>query len=344
MLSQGESAPRRIKSRCGAERRYLTVRVLIIGLGRIGMGYDLEDNTGNLVLTHARAFNSHPYFSLVGGCDASEENRKNFETTYKKTSFNTPEAALASLDPELVVIATPTETHKSLVQLVLNSSNADTILCEKPLAYDVDDAEAIVSACTAKKVNLLVNYHRRYLPESRKIKAILDQNSDETSWVKGVCWYSKGLLNNGSHFLNLLQWWLGPAKSVAVVHTGNRRSVEDPEPDVMLGFDRGRIFMLAAREEDYSHYAIDLVTSDGKLAYDSGGGKIHWHKRIPDPVYPGYNILDQQGEAIHTTADQAQLQVVSQIAAMRQGEAAEICTGEEALATLKTLKKVKELI
>ena len=27
--------------------------------------------------------------------------------------------------------------------------------------------------------------------------------------IKGVCWYSKGLLNNGSHFINLLEFWLG---------------------------------------------------------------------------------------------------------------------------------------
>jgi len=40
---------------------------LVIGLGQIGMGYDLTADTKARIATLARAFNEHPYFNLVAG-------------------------------------------------------------------------------------------------------------------------------------------------------------------------------------------------------------------------------------------------------------------------------------
>ena len=35
--------------------------------------------------------------------------------------------------------------------------------------------------------------------------------------IKGVAWYSKGIVNNGSHLINLLEYWLGHIKDVSDV-------------------------------------------------------------------------------------------------------------------------------
>ena len=43
--------------------------VLIIGLGNIGMKYDLHDNSGQKILTHANAFAHNNDFNIIGGVD-----------------------------------------------------------------------------------------------------------------------------------------------------------------------------------------------------------------------------------------------------------------------------------
>src|SRR2546428_243397 len=72
--------------------------------------------------------------------------------------------------------------------------------------------------------------------------------------VKGVVWYSKGLFNNGSHFINLLQDWLGDVREVRVIESGRWWGGLDPEPDLLVSFAHGSVCVLAAREEHFSHY------------------------------------------------------------------------------------------
>ena len=53
---------------------------LLIGLGQIGMGYDLllDDQ---FILTHAKAISLHKDFNLVAAVDTSNELRKKFTQT-----------------------------------------------------------------------------------------------------------------------------------------------------------------------------------------------------------------------------------------------------------------------
>src|SRR4026207_202026 len=56
--------------------------VMIVGLGRIGMEYDLELDPSRYVYSHARAFSQHPAFRLVAGVDPAPERRRMFEAAY----------------------------------------------------------------------------------------------------------------------------------------------------------------------------------------------------------------------------------------------------------------------
>jgi len=49
--------------------------VLIVGLGQIGMGYDLGLPPQN-VLSHARAFQNCPGFRVIGGVDPDPKERR----------------------------------------------------------------------------------------------------------------------------------------------------------------------------------------------------------------------------------------------------------------------------
>ena len=52
---------------------------LIVGLGQIGMGYDLSLAPDQFVYSHARALSLNPEFKLVGGVDPDRAKRRDFQ-------------------------------------------------------------------------------------------------------------------------------------------------------------------------------------------------------------------------------------------------------------------------
>src|SRR6267142_6263170 len=110
-----------------------TYGVALIGAGRIAAGYDQPADSW--VLTHAHAVARHPRLAMTGLYDvdaarAAEAGRK----------WNVPVAAdldaLLVAKPDIVVIATPTETHANFLERLL-AQPPRLVLCEKPLTHDL---------------------------------------------------------------------------------------------------------------------------------------------------------------------------------------------------------------
>jgi hypothetical protein len=57
--------------------------VVIIGLGNIGMLYDINLPKKKNILTHCNAFAQHPEFELIGGVETNSELRSSFEAEYQ---------------------------------------------------------------------------------------------------------------------------------------------------------------------------------------------------------------------------------------------------------------------
>ena len=77
-------------------------------------------------------------------------------------------------------------------------------------------ARKMIEMCNKNNVKLFVNYIRRSEPSVIQIKKMIEDRIIEAP-VRAVAWYSKGLLNNGSHMLNLLEYWLGDVTGFAVI-------------------------------------------------------------------------------------------------------------------------------
>ena len=169
-------------------------KCLIVGLGQIGMGYDLNIDPSKAVYSHARAFSLHPAFELCGGVDPSATQRSVFESHYGQPSYRDIERALKAEMPSVVVIALPTMLHGAAISTVLLHSTPKVILCEKPLAYDLGDARNMVAVCERAGVSLFVNYMRRSDPGAAEVKERIESGAIVLP-IKGVAWYSKGFSN-----------------------------------------------------------------------------------------------------------------------------------------------------
>lgn len=312
--------------------------VLLVGLGNIGMGYDWKAPKGRPALTHASAFSRSHHFRLAGAVDPNPIKRRQFKRFYGGFARARVTHVRAKERFDVVVIATPTYTHfHILTKILARNHTPQLILCEKPMSDSVKEAKKICRLCQRHKVMLRVNYPRRVIPSSVKIENWIRKGRIEGPF-RGNVWYSKGLIHSGSHFLNLLENWLGSVKKIEKIRHGRRLGRRDGEPDLAFTFGRGRVNFLAVPEENFSHHEINLVAKNGILRYQDGGQNISWFKYAPPQgqkhtkAFFRQNIISR-GES----GDQGK--VVKEVLRCLKNMPSRLCTGEEALQTLLLLEK-----
>ena len=313
----------------------MIINCVIVGLGNVGMIYDHNDHS-DLIQSHAKAASSHQHFNLLAGIDSVQEKRNLFEKNYKKLSFKNIEEFKSDSQVDLVIVATPTETHLSIIKKSLIFLKPRMILCEKPLSYSFKDAEEIINLCKKSEVELFVNYMRRCDPGVIEIKKKIDKKYIKSP-VKGICWYSKGLYNNCSHFINLLEFWLGDFKELKIIKEGRILNNYDIEPEFFLAYEKGSIIFRSAWEEYFSFSNIEIISESGILQYKYGGEQINLFDVEDDKRFFGYKKIGEKNNKIKSGMKIYQYNVLEEIFKSCNGEDTTICKGEEALKTQKII-------
>jgi len=316
-------------------------KVLIVGLGNIGMGYDFYDHSQEKILTHAKAFHLHKAFKIVGGVDVDSELRIKFKDRYSCHAFSDLKDALSYTGPDVVVISTPTEFHMHDIELVLNESNPSIILCEKPMSLDVDKAEYIVNKFEDNYTSLFVNYMRNSEPGLLQIKKMIDDGHIK-GYMNGVVWYTKGMYNSASHFISLLQVLLGRATNAELISLNHEKQDDDPELDFSVSFPRGKVRFLSLDYTNYTHATLELISDNGRLIYDHGGEVISWSSVVSSDIYNGHTYLEKNKVTVDTDFYRMQWHVADQIYNQITKGKCTICSGVDALNVLKILNKIKE--
>lgn len=313
----------------------MTISVAIAGLGQIGLGYDLHLDEKSFVHSHARAFRQNPAFQLVAGCDVDAGRRSILKKDYGADGYETLSDLLSAHQPDAIVVATPTQTHAELIRIALEKGRPRALLCEKPLSHKVDEASGIVEACAKAGVKLYVNYIRRADPGVNEVKRRI-LAGEIAAPFKGVVWYTKGIIHNGSHFLDLLSFWLGPVRATRLIMPGRSLGELDGEPDINAQFEKGVIAFLSAKEENFAHYSVELVAANGRLRYEPDG-QILWQPSVAHPTVQDFRMINAKAESIPSDMDRYQLHVADQFAMAISGRESSLCTGEEGFRNLAIL-------
>jgi len=255
-------------------------KALLVGLGQIGSGYDAEfpfvqDQPRSSVrtLTHARALACHPGFSLEAGVDPSPEACDRFNQLYCAPAYADLSSWLASSpdsSPDLVVIAVAPQLQPVLVENLLDLIQPRALLLEKPMASCLQQAEALQALFDRyPQMSVAVNYIRRWLPAVQAWRRRIEAG-DLGRLVHGSLTYGKGLLSNGSHFVNLAEAWLGPLVLGRVFDLGQS----------CLGFDRETSLELLAADHDHAPLQVRSIGAaglrSGELDLWFEGGRIRW--------------------------------------------------------------------
>ena len=310
-------------------------KCILVGLGAIGMGYDLNISDKEVIHTHVKAINSHEDFELIAAVELSETIRNIFTKKFNKPVFAILEDALNLYQADVYIISCPTKYHLETIVTILNVDSPKVILCEKPLSYNIQEAQEMVNLCHQKNVKLIVNYIRKSDIGVIEIKNRISSGKIKLP-IKGTCYYSKGLYHNGSHFLNLLQFWLGKVSGYKLLKAGRNINEFDSEPDVLISFEKGDVVFFSNLEENFAYHDIRLVSSSGIINYQNGGELI----QISLFDIKSSKIEDFP-ETILTGMKSYQWHVMNNISEMMKGNNSySLCNSDDALATIKLINKI----
>ncbi len=260
--------------------------VALIGAGRIAAGFDQPGSEA--VLTHAHAFTANHRFKCLGFYDVNREAMQSAASKWSLRSYDSLDSILAE-KPEVIVIAVPDEGHAEMIKRSLQVSPR-LILCEKPLTSSTAESLALARLCMEKGVILAVNYQRRYDETCIKIRDEFAAGKLGRA-VCGVVNYSKGILHNGSHAVDLLRFIFGEARSISVSRKVMDFTATDPTVAGAIRFDGFEVALQAADERLFSLFEIDLIFEKGRFRLTQSGTQFERFEVKDDPVYAGYREL-----------------------------------------------------
>lgn len=302
------------------------------------MGYDLQIADDSIVYTHAKALTLNPRIEFCCAVDSNKERRALFQNQFRVSAYSSIDEALAIHQVDLVVIATPTENHPHDIRQILALGSPKAILCEKPIAYSIEDSRSLVFECQRANLSLYVNYIRRSEPGALHVRQRIDQGS-MTGPFKGVAWYTKGLLHNGSHLINLCEFWLGKATSFSIVNHGRPLGENDATLDVSINFETGNV-MFMSNQHQYNHHSIELFAMNGHLRYDNGGHIITWEAGTANSLTADLARFKELSEPIKSHLFCYQLLVLENIVRSMSNLTSNICNGVQALETHEFIDKI----
>ncbi|MEK9725446.1 MAG: Gfo/Idh/MocA family oxidoreductase, partial [Rhodospirillaceae bacterium] len=209
------------------------LRVLIVGCGDIAGGYD-EKNDDRAVRTHAGAYARDGRFAVAACIDPDAARRAAFMAHWGvPEGFADLEACRAAGGAyDVASVCVPTAHHGAALETLLEMP-LKAVLAEKPLTGDLENSRAVVAAYAAAGRPLAVNFLRRFDAEIQRLKAEIA--AGEWGAVQAAsALYAKGLVNCGSHAVDLLQYLIGPLAPEAVTDVIDDHTPADPTVSARL--------------------------------------------------------------------------------------------------------------
>lgn len=188
-----------------------SMEVAVLGCGQMGQN----------VIEHVRV---SPF---VRGITIFDPNAERMEQLSKSHGVRTARSLQQVLeDPaiRLVLIAASNDAHKELAIAALEAGKA--VMCEKPMATTLADAEAMVEAAERTNGFLQIGFELRYSHLYTQVKEWIEQgllgsvvNTQCTyctsAWGRQSLWRAASATSGGmfgeklSHYVDLVRWWIG---------------------------------------------------------------------------------------------------------------------------------------
>lgn len=315
------------------------MKAVIVGCGQIAGGYD-RISQNHKILTHAKAYQKADGIELVGAFDPDHEKCAAFSRDW---DLGKPKASLAATlaeyCPDVVSVCSPTNTHHAVVMEVAKFG-VRGIICEKPLAYSFVEAREILERCQQDNITLLVNYHRRWDLELTLLAKRI-RGGEFGQPLHGRVVYTKGLIHNGSHFVNFLVSIFGEITE-KVPFSKSSLGAEDIALSFEVRFKNGfKVIFQACHPSPYQFNEIDLFFERKRIEITQAGAQI-----IETDVteFGDLRVLNPLKNAREGTIGVAMLAVVQNMVNSLTSDCPLNMAPDEALTTLNTCIELQKMV
>lgn len=273
------------------------MKTLLLGCGNIGSQYDFENE---FILTHSKAI----FFSnWIDSVDIFDKKIKLSKKVSSKYNFNLIKNIndIQFNNYDIVVIATPTETHFSLLNQCIQSG-VKYVICEKPISYSIQELNKIEHLIQKKNSKIFINYYRRFQKSYEQLKKDLNPYLFEISSIKVT--YYKGILNYASHAIDTLNFFFGSVSKIELKKINNKfydYFENDPTVNAYVTFNDIDLH-LNGQISNVPLFEIEIKSGDHTiLIYDLGNkAKIkrgdviikHYDNLLKDNMKDVYNYIE----------------------------------------------------
>jgi predicted dehydrogenase len=208
-----------------------------LGIGVIGCG-------GIARAAHFPNIARNPRARLVAACDIDLDRAQAMADEYgdgRAVAYQDFHDLIANPDVEMVCVTTWAAAHAEPV--IAAARAGKHIMCEKPIAISLEDADAMVAAARDAGVKFSMGYQPRFGNAWPRVKQIIDEGllgeimgftiASAAPSSHGVPWFLKKDLSGGGVLIDwgiytafTINWWLGTVDRVYATAKTFRKDVE----------------------------------------------------------------------------------------------------------------------
>jgi len=269
-------------------------RIALVGCGRISRN-------------HVEAISRIDGLELIAACDSVADRAKSLAEPLGIPWFTSYAKMLAEVDCDVVTIATPSGYHPE--QGVLAAKAGRHVIVEKPMAISLRGADELVHACDAAGVHLFVVKQNRLNAAVQMLKRAVDRGrfgrlymaNCTVRWTRPQSYYDQApwrgtwefdggaFMNQASHYVDLIQWIVGPVDNVMAKTATLARKIETEDSGVaILRFRSGALGVIEVTMLTYPQNMEGSLTILGEKGTVKIGGMAvnkveHWQFADEDP-------------------------------------------------------------
>jgi UDP-N-acetyl-2-amino-2-deoxyglucuronate dehydrogenase len=281
-----------------------TFRIALSGCGRISKN-------------HFDAIARVDGLELAAVCDVDAERAKQAGTQWGVPWFTSYDKMLADADAQVVTVAVPSGLHAE--QGIAAAEAGKHVVMEKPMAISLTGADSLVHACDKARVQLFVVKQNRLNPPIQLLKRAVDRNrfgriylaSCTVHWARPQEYYDQApwrgtwefdggaFMNQASHYVDLIQWLMGPVESVMAKTATLARRIETEDTGIaILKFRSGALGSIEVTMLAYPRNLEGSITILGEKGSAKVGGTAV--NRIENWEFAEYDDDDKLVEGANT--------------------------------------------
>ena len=234
--------------------------------------------------SYAAALKNDPGVEFIGLFDEDAERGKKAAQQFDTTFYPSYEELLGT-DVDAVIVTSENVKHTEHVTAAAQAKKH--VLCEKPIAATVDDAQTIIDVCEQNEVILQVAFPVRFSTPVQRAKEMIAQGElGDIQAVKATNrgtnpgdWFINHKLSGGGavldhtvHVVDLLRWFMGAEVKEVYAEIGTHFSEDDIDDSGMLSmeFTNGVVATLDcswSRNDTYPTWGdvtMEIIGTDGE--------------------------------------------------------------------------------